>query len=148
MWLEFIRNNEVDGHPVAKKRHDLLRLYLALFIFTALFSLVSYLITLISGEDLVSDVLLIDPPLFLYPVWFACVQILICILDLVAFAGIFKWRKWGFWLYVFNSLVDFSAYSLLDGKILDNIIYSGLSVLLLYVILFTGRINKAWPQLN
>jgi len=81
-------------------------------------------------------------------VWFACVQILICILDLVAFAGIFKWRKWGFWLYVFNSLVGFSAYSLLDGKILDNIIYSGLLVLLLYGILFTGRINKAWPQLN
>ena len=30
MWLEFIRNNEGDGDPVAKKRHDLLRLYLAI----------------------------------------------------------------------------------------------------------------------
>ena len=148
MWLEFIQKNEADGDPVAKKRHDLLRLYLGLFTFTALFSLVCYLIALISGEDLVSGVLSIDPPLFLYPVWFTCVQILICISDLVAFAGIFKWRKWGFWLYACNSLVDLAAYSLHDGEIVDNIIYSGLSVLLLYGVLSAGRKNKAWPQLD
>ena len=145
--LDFVQNDEVDGCTVAKKRHLLLTLYLGLLIFSALFGLVCYLIALISGEDLVSEVLLIDPPLFLYPVWFTCVQILICISDLVAFAGFFKWRKWGFWLYVCNTFVNFSVYSLLYGD-LDNIIYSGLAVLLLYGILQLGGNKKGWTQLD
>ena len=101
VMIEFVQNDVEDNDPVIKKRHVLLTLYLALLSFSALFGLVCYSIALFSGEDLVSEVLLIDPPLFLFPVWMTCVQILICIIDLVAFAAIFKWRKWGFWLFFF-----------------------------------------------
>ena len=74
-------------------------------------------------------------------------QILICIIDLVAFAAIFKWRKWGFWLYVFNTLVDFGSYTLLYREF-DNIIYCTLAVAIFYGFLSIGRKNKAWPQLD
>ena len=145
--IEFFQNDVEDNDPVIKKRHVLLTLYLALLSFSALFGLVCYSIALFSGEDLVSEVLLIDPPLFLFPVWMTCVQILICIIDLVAFAAIFKWRKWGFWLYVFNTLVNFASYTLLYRE-LDNIIYSTLAVAIFYGFLSIGRKNKAWPQLD
>ena len=146
--IEFIQNDKEDSDPLVKKRHVLLTLYLAFVLFVSLAGMGLYFTAIITGKDPISEALSINPPLFLGPEWLICVEILVCISDLVAISGIFKWRKWGFWLYACNSLVDLAAYSLHDGEIVDNIIYSGLSVLLLYGVLSAGRKNKAWPQLD
>ena len=146
--IEFIQNDKEDSDPLVKKRHVLLTLYLAFVLFVSLAGMGLYFTAIITGKDPISEALSINPPLFLGPEWLICVEILVCISDLVAISGIFKWRKWGFWLYACNSLVDLAAYSLHDGELVDNIIYSGLSVLLLYGILSAGRKNKAWPQLD
>ena len=145
--IEFIQNDERDSDSLVKKRHVLLTLYLALLSFSALAGMGLYFTAIITGNDPISETLSINPPLFLGPEWLICVEILVCISDLVAISGIFKWRKWGFWLYVFNTLVNFGSYTLLYRE-LDNIIYSTLAVAIFYGFLSIARKNKAWPQLN
>ena len=146
--IEFIQNDKEDSDPLVKKRHVLLTLYLAFVLFVSLAGMGLYFTAIITGKDPISEALSINPPLFLGPEWLICVEILVCISDLVAISGIFKWRKWGFWLYVFNTLVSYGCWTIYDQNHIDNTIFSILEISIFYWILSIGRKNKAWPQLD
>ena len=147
--IEFIQNDERDSDSLVKKRHVLLTLYLALLSFSALAGMGLYFTAIITGKDPISEALSINPPLFLGPALMTCVLILLHITDLVAIAAIFKWRKWGFWLYVFNALVFRCCWTIYDVKFLvESIILFFGTTLTLQVFLSIGRKNKAWPQLD
>ena len=148
MSSEFTQSDGEDNKPVIKKRHVLLTLYLALMSLYLFGTIGSYSIGLITGKDPISEVLSINPPLFLGPEWLICVEILVCISDLVAISGIFKWRKWGYWLYVCNTLVSYGCWTIYDQNHIDNTIFSILEISIFYWLLSIGRKNKAWPQLD
>ncbi len=146
--IEFIQNDEEDSDPLVKKRHVLLTLYLAFVLFVSLAGMGLYFTAIITGKDPISEALSINPPLFLGPDWLLCVEILVCISDLVAISGIFKWRKWGFWLYVCNTLVSYGCWTIYDHNHIGNTIFSILEISIFYWLLSIGSKNKAWPQLD
>ena len=146
--IEFIQNDERDSDSLVKKRHVLLTLYLAFVAFVSLHEMGLYFTAIIFGKDPISEALSISPPLFLGPMWLMCVEILVCISDLVAISGIFKWRKWGFWLYVCNTLVSYGCRATYDQNHIDNTIFSILEISIFYGLLSIGGKNKAWPQLD
>ena len=147
--IEFIQNDERDSDSLVKKRHVLLTLYLALLSFSALAGMGLYFTAIITGNDPISETLSINPPLFLGPALMTCVLILFHITDLVAIAAIFKWRKWGFWLYVFNALVFRCCWTIYDVEFLiESIILFFVTTLTLQLFLSIGGKNKAWPQLD
>ena len=149
MSSEFTQSDGEDNKPVIKKRHVLLTLYLALMSLYLFGTIGSYSIGLITGKDPISEVLSINPPLFLGPALMTCVLILFHITDLVAIAAIFKWRKWGFWLYVFNALVFRCCWTIYDVEFLiESIILFFVTTLTLQLFLSIGGKNKAWPQLD
>ena len=88
--IEFVQNDVEDNDPVIKKRHVLLTLYLALMSLYLFGTIGSYSIGLITGKDPISEVLSINPTVFLGPALMTCVLILLHITDLVAIAAIFK----------------------------------------------------------
>ena len=90
MSSEFTQSDGEDNKPVIKKRHVLLTLYLALMSLYLFGTIGSYSIGLITGKDPISEVLSINPPLFLGPALMTCVLIFFHITDLVAIAAFFR----------------------------------------------------------
>ena len=148
MSSEITQSDGEDNKPVIIKRHVLLTLYLALMSLYLFGTIGSYSIGLITGKDPISEVLSINPPLFLGPAWFTCVMILTCIVSLVAIVGIIKWRKWGGWLYICNALVSCGCWTIYDQNYLENTIFSILEISIFYGLLSIGGKNKAWPQID
>ncbi len=65
----------------------------------------------------------------------------------VAAIALWKWKKWGFWLYVIATIVGTIIICVYLNS-LSSIITSVISILILYWALQVGKENKAWKYLK
>ncbi len=81
------------------------------------------------------------------PGWYIPVQIVGILSSLAAVIALFKWKKWGFWLFCGAQLVAFVV-NLSIGVGIGRSLYGLLSIPILYGVLNIGKENKGWTQLE
>jgi hypothetical protein len=81
------------------------------------------------------------------PLWTIIVLGVLAVFNLICAIGLFKWKKWGFWGFIFSSIVTLIV-NLTAGLGVGQSLSGLLGVAILYGVLHIGKENKGWPQLD
>ncbi len=81
------------------------------------------------------------------PAWLLAFTMVLCVLDIVAVAGVFYWKRWGFYVSVVASGILF-AINLVNGTGVVNSLCYLVSPFLLYATLRLGGENCGWRRLK
>ena len=85
--------------------------------------------------------------------WLIIAMIIFSILDIVCAVALFKWKKWGFYLYILSAIVagiSNLVYAVNRGEpLIFTLGFLVLPIGILYGVLHIGNEkNKGWPQLE
>jgi len=81
------------------------------------------------------------------PAWVFALMALGSAFGLVCAIALFRWKKWGFWGCCASNLLVFIL-NLSSGIGIGKSIYGLAGLGILYILLQTGKENRAWPQLE
>ncbi|MBE3115530.1 MAG: hypothetical protein IMZ59_08460 [Actinobacteria bacterium] len=146
----------------AKNRHGCLMTWLVLIIIVNSVTALGYLMYLLLGRGMISQMLQIQMPqsqmlqiqmLLNIPAWIFPVSIVFSIFNVVCAIVLLRWKKWGFWGFCATSVamlvVNLSFVSRGIGPVLVSVLTGLLGVLVLFGVLHIGdKENKGWPQLK
>ena len=120
-----------------KKRHGCLTAWLVLMIVANSVTALLYLV----GFNFVKDRL---PNI---PNWSILLFAILAAFNVVCAIALFKWKKWGFWGFLINSVIALCV-NFYVGLGIGNSLTGMLGIEMLYIILQIGKENKGWPQLE
>ena len=146
----------------AKNRHGCLMTWLVLIIIVNSVGALGYLMYLLLGRVMISQMLQIQMPqsqmlqiqmLLNIPAWVFPVSIVFSIFNVVCAIALLLWKKWGFWGFCATSVaalvVNLLFFSRGIGPVLFSVLTGFLGVLVLFGVLHIGKKeNKGWPQLK
>ena len=131
-------NNETSGLPPQiddKKRHGCLTACLILMILGSVLTILGNL-----------SAAFLDAPIQIAPSWVYLMMAVGGLLNIVSLVAVFKWNKWGFWLFTITALFVFCINLYSGAGIVPSLI--GLTgVAFLLGALFVGDKN-GWSQLD
>ena len=81
------------------------------------------------------------------PSWSLAVLGIFAAINLVCTVALFKWKKWGFWGFIFTSIAALFVNLSIGLGIGQSLLGLG-GLALLYGVLHIGKENKGWPQLE
>jgi hypothetical protein len=82
------------------------------------------------------------------PGWSITVLGVLALLNVVAIAALFLWKKWGFWLYCLNGLASAGINLFVVGLGAAFALIGLAGIVVLFVALQVGGERKGWPQLD
>ena len=132
-----MNNNETSELPQIeeKKRHGCLTACLILMILGSVLTVLGNL-----------SAAILDAPIQIAPSWVYLTMAIGGILNMVSLVAVFKWHKWGFWLFTITALFVFCINLYSGAGIVPSLI--GLTgVAFLLGALFVGDKN-GWSQLD
>ena len=133
-----MENNEANELPPQveeKKRHGCLTACLILMILGSVLTVLGNL-----------SAAILDAPIQIAPSWVYLTMAIGGILNMVSLVAVFKWHKWGFWLFTITALFVFCINLYSGAGIVPSLI--GLTgVAFLLGALFVGDKN-GWSQLD
>jgi hypothetical protein len=133
-----MENNEANELPPQiedKKRHGCLSACLILMILGSVLTIIGNL-----------SAVFIDGPLPVAPSWIFFVMAIGGLLNIVSLLALFKWKKWGFWLFTISALFVFCINLYSGAGIVSSLIgFTGVAFLL--GALHVGDKN-GWTQLD
>ena len=132
-------SSELPTYTEEKKRHGCLTACLILMILGSVLTVLGNL-----------SAAILDAPIQIAPSWvYSWVYLTMAIggiLNMISFVAVFKWKKWGFWLFTITSLFVFCINLYSGAGIVPSLI--GLTgVAFLLGALFVGDKN-GWSQLD
>ena len=131
-----MQNNETIGE---KKRHGCLSVYLILMIIGSSFTALGNFAA--GSLDVALD------PLSTFPTWVYPMLGIFSLINIVSSFAIYKWKKWGFWLFTLTGFLTCFINISAGLNILSCVIgLSGLAIL--YGVLQIGGDKKGWTQLD
>jgi hypothetical protein len=81
------------------------------------------------------------------PDWAATVLFAMSIVNIVCGIALFRWKKWGFFVFIATSAVGFMI-NLIIGLNIFQALLGLIGVAALYGVLQIGKENKGWTQLE
>ena len=132
-------NNETSELPPQieeKKRHGCLTACLVLMILGSVYNILGSLYTYFFD-----DIIQIDLS------WFYLLMAVAGLLNIVSLVAVFKWKKWGFWLFSITALFVFCSRLYGGADIVPSLLIGLTGVAFLFGALFVGDKN-GWSQLD
>lgn len=120
-----------------KSRHGCLTAWLVVMIIA---NSATALIYLVGGQNIRAN--LPDAPSWMFPV-----LIVFALFNVACAIALFQWKKWGFWGFVFSSVVALIV-NINAGLGIGPSLFGLVGVALLFGVLNIGTTNKGWPQLE
>ena len=136
-------NNESSELPPQiedKKRHGCLSVILILMIFGSA-------ITAFGNFSAASNDDELNPILMTLPSWVLPALGIFSLINIVSSFAIFKWKKWGFWLYALMAFFTLCI-NLYVGLGIVQYLLGLTGVAILYGVLQIGGDKKGWSQLD
>jgi hypothetical protein len=121
-----------------KQRHGCLTAWLILMLIANSATALLYLFT----ADAIRRNLPHQPPSWLFPL-----LIVFALFNVVCAIALWQWKKWGFWGFLFSSIVALFA-NISAGLGAGTALLGLLGIAILYAALQIGNENKGWPQLE
>ena len=133
-----MNNNETSELPQIekKKRHGCLTACLILMILGSVYNILYGLYTYFFN-----DIIQINLS------WFYLVMAVAGLLNIVSLVAVFKWKKWGFWLFSITAVFVFLSRLDVGAFIVPSLLIGSTGVAFLFGALFMGDKN-GWSQLD
>lgn len=131
-----MQNNETIGE---KKRHGCLSVYLILMIIGSSFSALGNFAA--GSLDVALD------PLSTFPSWVYPILGIFSLINIVSSFAIYKWEKWGFWLFTLTAFLTLCLNFYAGVGIIPSLI-GVTGVVILYGVLHIGGDKNGWTQLD